>query len=393
MRLVFATSSYVYGGRARPGFPIILGDDMRPLQPAQAFLTWQLLARGRLLSPLTWEDYGRRLWDYFAFLHANELEWDDVRQSPGLSPVARYRDWSVSELKLRPSTVNGRLRLVISMYEWAKSERLIDRLPFTYAEVARLPQEELLAHARAQGGRKSVPALLEREWTALPEFLSRDQIRTCVVQPLAAGQRILFELMARVGLRACEARTFPKKYVFDPRKRDDCGPHESIRVLLDPRDMWIKFKKARAVDVPYALMLDMHRYTLYERNRLVERGTDSDALVLNNLGRPYTRGALVESFKRLSATTGFRVRPLQLRHSYAIHTLAHLRGNASYTGDPLMYLRDRLGHKSVQTTIVYLRQLEQLAGGVALALDAEFNQLFKIDVNYNKKLNRSGDSR
>ena len=111
MRLVFATSSYVYGGRARPGFPIILGDDMRPLQPAQAFLTWQLLARGRLLSPLTWEDYGRRLWDYFAFLHANELEWDDVRQSPGLSPVARYRDWSVSELKLKPSTVNGRLRL------------------------------------------------------------------------------------------------------------------------------------------------------------------------------------------------------------------------------------------------------------------------------------------
>lgn len=377
MRLVFSTDSFRYAGRPRPGFPIILGDDMRPVQPAQEYLIWLLLGRGKALSRLTWEDYGRRLWDFIAFLEANDLQWDEIGTAPGKSAIARYRDWSLFELALNPSTLNGRLRVVMAFYAWAKDQGLIEKLPYAFDNVKTVKRAGLLAHAQ-ETTTVSVPVLLQREWSAPPEFLSREQVRACLMQRLSAGARLMFDLMVRVGLRSCEARTFPLKYVFDPRARADCEPRQMIRVRLDPADMWIKFRKPREVDIPYSLMQDLHAYTLYERNRLIEiSGADRDALVLNATGRPYTKGAVVEVFKALSKRTGFRVRPLQLRHSYAIHTLARLRTDRSYAGEPLLYVRDRMGHSSVQTTMVYLRQLEQLAGGVALAIEDEFNEMFE----------------
>lgn len=377
MRLVFSTASFRYAGLPRPGFPIILGDDLRPVQPAQEFLIWLLLGRGKALSLLTWEDYGRRLWDFIAFLAANGIPWNELGTAPGKSAVARYRDWSLLESALNPSTLNGRLRVVMAFYSWAKDENLIDRLPYAFADVRPIEHTGMLAHAQ-QATTVSVPMLLQREWVAPPEFLSQEQIRTCLVQRLAAGPRLLFELMVRVGLRSCEARTFPLKYVFDPDARADCDPQQMIRIRLDPADMWIKFRKPRVVDMPYQLMRDLHIYTLYERNRLTDIcGIDHIELILNAGGRPYTKGTVIDMFKSLSTRTGFRVRPHQLRHSYAIHTLARLRADRGYKGEPLLYVRDRMGHSSVQTTMVYLRQLEQLAGGVALAIEDEFNEMFR----------------
>ena len=43
-----------------------------------------------------------------------------------------------------------------------------------------------------------------------------------------------------------------------------------------------------------------------------------------------------------------------------------------------MYVRDRMGHRSVQTTMIYLKQIERLAGGDALAMMDAFDKLFDI---------------
>jgi integrase len=67
-----------------------------------------------------------------------------------------------------------------------------------------------------------------------------------------------------------------------------------------------------------------------------------------------------------------------LRHSYAIHTLLLLRSRPDIKLEPLMYVRDRLGHASVQTTMVYLQQIERLLGAEALAMMDEFDQLYGV---------------
>ena len=45
---------------------------------------------------------------------------------------------------------------------------------------------------------------------------------------------------------------------------------------------------------------------------------------------------------------------------------------------PLLYVRDRLGHADVTTTAIYLGQLNQLASGVVIAIEDEFDRMFEV---------------
>lgn len=136
VRLALATSDLVLEGRSFEGFPLLLDHDGWPLEPAQAFLWHALVNSGGIESKLTWEDYGRRLYDFFAFLEANGLNWDQGPAPHGLSVVAKYCDWSLGELGLNPSTVNKRLNLVVRFYQWSKSQGYVSHLPCGCAMVA-----------------------------------------------------------------------------------------------------------------------------------------------------------------------------------------------------------------------------------------------------------------
>ncbi|HDR9510482.1 site-specific integrase [Burkholderia cepacia] len=377
MRFVRATEEFVFAGRPRSGFPLLLDESMEPAQPFHDYLLYRLLERGKALDPKTWEAYGRRLWDFARFLQANDWSWNDPFMSVGQSVVRVYRDWQAQDLKLDPATVNDRLRLVAAMYQWAHERGRIDRLPFSYSEIAVNDIEHDLAHVT--GGRKtlSCPDVLLNEWDKEPAFLTVEQLKIARQSIRSASQRLLFDLMARVGLRSVEARTFPLSYVFDPSAQKALKPGTFIDVRLDPRDMEIKLNKARVVHVPYSLMEDMYAYATYERNGLIG-AAERKELVLTIHGQRYSKESAVKVYMDLSNRLGFRVRPLMLRHSYAIHTLLLLRSRPEIKLEPLMYVRDRLGHASVQTTMVYLQQIERLLGAEALAMMGEFDRLYGV---------------
>lgn len=372
MRYLSTTGEFCFGGRPRPGFPLLLADNMEPVEPAQEYLTWKLLERGRHLSPLTWDAYGRRMWDYFSFLAANGFRWEDAGGPRSRDPITAYRDWSLGELQLDRSTVNARIRLVLDFYRWAAKRGLIDWGGHDAPLSLRSHREGMLSHL-GRTAEQATSNLVTREWERSPEFLSLEQVRECRNACLTPGERLLFDLMVRVGLRASEARTFPVTYIKPVGK----AHRGMIHLRLQPKHMELKFQKERVVDVPADLMEELHLYAGYERNRLSSASmTSSQVIVLNRDGHPFSRGTLIASFGRLSERVGYRVRPLMLRHSYAVHTLAALRRSAAFTGEPLLYVRDRMGHSSIQTTAIYLRQVEQLEGSLALAMDLEFSQLF-----------------
>ncbi|MFM7531540.1 MAG: tyrosine-type recombinase/integrase [Rubrivivax sp.] len=377
MRFVRATEDFVYGGRPRPGFPLLLGGSMECAQPFHDYLLHRLLDSGKALDIKTWEAYGRRLWDFACFLDANGLTWNQPFAAVGQSVVRVYRDWQAQDLKLDPATVNDRLELVAAMYRWAHGRGRIERLPFTLSDVTVQGVEHDLAHVT--GGSRIVarPDVLLDEWDKEPAFLTADQLKIARAEIRSPSQRLLFDLMARVGLRSVEARTFPISYVFDPSTRKALKPGTFIEVRLNPRDMEIKFDKPRVVHVPYSLMEDMYAYSTYERYGLAG-DLERRELILTTHGQRYGKDSAVTAFARLSDRVGFRVRPLMLRHSYAIHTLLLLRSRPDIKLEPLMYVRDRLGHASVQTTMVYLRQIERLLGAEALAMMDEFDQLYGV---------------
>ncbi|CAB3794468.1 tyrosine-type recombinase/integrase [Paraburkholderia fynbosensis] len=378
MRLVFTTEQFIYAGRPRPDFPLILSDDMTPAEPFHKYLRHLLLDSGKALDIKTWENYGRNLWDFASFLHVNGFTWNESFRSVGESVVRVYRDWQAFDLKLDPSTINHRLRIVAGFYNWALERHMLERLPFRNSDVTAGGIEHDLAHVMGGSQTVSRPDVLLDEWEKEPVFLTAEELKIARNAIRSTSHRLLFDLMARVGLRSVEARTFPLAYVYDPATRPHLKPGTLIDVTLDPRHMEIKFDKRRVVHIPYSLMEDMHAYTRFERNRRVKCEREPDSLLLTVHGNAYDKGSAHKVMSDLGRKVGFSIHPLMLRHSYAIHTLLLLRANPKIQLEPLMYVRDRLGHASVQTTMVYLQQIERLVGAEALALMDEFDRLYDV---------------
>ena len=380
MKLLFSTRDLEIGGRPVEGFPLLIDDDCMPLQPVQDFLLYALLESGSARSKLTWEAVGRRLYDYFAFLSANGLSWDQTDAPPNAMPLSRYRDWSAAELRLAPSTINKRLALVVRFYEWAHRRDLINSLPFAYRQLHIRGKHGMLAHVKAGETSGERASVLLREYRPPIKFLTKHQVQVCRQHLHNPSHRLLFELMLRSGLRSCEARTFPAKYAFDPAGRKDLIAGQVIRVDLSPQDMVIKFERPRSVDVPWRLMEELNAYKNLERElRKSHGGGDPDALVLTAYGTEMARTSVVGLFGELSKRVGFPVTAHMLRHTYATYTLAALRKNTSFMGEPLLYVRDRLGHSDVQTTAEYLHLINQFEAQLVLAHENFIDGIFGLE--------------
>lgn len=378
MRLVFATQDLTLANRSFEGFPLLIGADGWPVQPAQSFLWHILIESGESLSTLTWEAYGRRLYDYFAFLEANALAWNDETPAHGLSVLSRYRDWSIGELALNPRTVNNRLALIVRFYRWAKLNNLIKVLPFGEKKTHIVPHSGLLSHVTRPGKERSKISIMLRERKRLMKFLTKDQVKVCLALDADPSHQILFHLMVRTGLRSCEARSFPLKYVFNPRLKNGLRRGQMISVALEPSDMQIKYDRPRIIDVPWSLMEDMWSYSLHQRQMRNSRGDGSvTALLLTNEGKQYSKDAVVDIMKSYERKCGFYVRAHMLRHTYGTYTLLALRKTKEFEGEPLMYVRDRLGHSDVQTTMIYLHLINQLEAQSVLAYEDEIDMMFR----------------
>jgi len=53
-----------------------------------------------------------------------------------------------------------------------------------------------------------------------------------------------------------------------------------------------------------------------------------------------------------------------------------LRKSTAFEGEPLLYVRDRMGHGDVQTTAIYLHLINQLDAQIVLAHEDEMDMLF-----------------
>jgi integrase len=168
--------------------------------------------------------------------------------------------------------------------------------------------------------------------------------------------------------------------VFDPAGRKDLIAGQVIRVDLNPQDLWIKFERPRAVDVPWRLMEELNAYRNLERELRKNRGGgEPDALILTAYGSEMARTSVVGLFGELSKRVGFPVTAHMLRHTYATYTLAALRKNPSFIGEPLLYVRDRLGHSDVQTTAEYLHLINQLEAQLVLAHEDFIDGIFGLE--------------
>jgi len=124
-------------------------------------------------------------------------------------------------------------------------------------------------------------------------------------------------------------------------------------------------------------MEELNAYKNLERELRKTHGEgEPEPLVLTAYGSEMARTSVVGLFGELSKSVGFPVTAHMLRHTYATYTLWRLR-QSSHQGDPLLYVRDRLGHSSVATTAVYLHLINQLDTNLVLQHEDEIDALFR----------------
>ena len=375
MELVWANQDLVIAGRPYTGFPILLWDTMESCVPANDFLRHYLL-RGAIGSVKSWPSAGRALYDFFSFLQVHDLDWRDVDWGEAKSIVATYRDYCLVECKLALSTTRQRLHYICKFYEYAQTQGWVIRLPFSYEERTVNREIGFLAHVDANGGKGMANNVMPRAHRTLPKFLSMDEVKALLGATENPHHRMMIRLGLQTGLRREEIATFPLAYIFDP---DKTGRRErNIRIRLNPFDghgMLTKGSKERDIYVSRHFLSALHRYVVQIRG---ERNSLSPAkykpLFLNQFGEPFANdGKGIERIVRnIGKKVGINVHPHMLRHTYATHTLVALQRNRGDV-EPLVFVQRQLGHSSIQTTMVYLHLINELADSAVLAYDDEIN--------------------
>lgn len=377
MELVWGTEDFKIAGQPYQGFPILLWDSMESCTQANQFFRHYLL-RGEIGSKESWPSTGRALYDFFSFLQAHDLDWRDVDRGEAKSLVAAYRDYCLVTCGLARNTTRQRLTYICKFYEFALEKGWVKRLPFGHEERIVKRETSFLEHVDATGGKALVNDVMPRPHKPLPKYLSMPQAKSLLSVADNPHHRIMIQLALRTGLRRNELATFPTTYVFDPDKTR--GTERNLRICLDPFDgtgMETKGNKERAIWISRKFMAELYRYVTKLRGERASMGKDQKTLLLNHLGELY--GSNGKSLNRIIVETGKRagieVHAHMLRHTYATHTLVNLQRYPQQGLDPLVFLQQQLGHSSIQTTMIYMHLVNEMADEAVLAYDDELNEM------------------
>ena len=318
-------------------------------------------------STKSWKPYGQAMYDYLSFLQANNMDWrefyaDGNRDS---TIIANYRDWSLSECGLSSVTINQRLRVIVKFYQYALRHDWIDSVPYLIEEVFVRQTKGFLAHVNSSGGIVASPDVMLRQQKTTIKVLTKVQVTTLLNVIENTTHKLMVRLALASGLRREELATFPLKYIFNPTTIPmQCNEQDrvqgTVRIHLSSNDMQTKGAKERAIDISVALMADLWEYTLHERHQLQSIHDDNETvLFLNHQGRAYANDGKGLNTILNKLNLPFKVYPHILRHTYATHTLHDMRAKKSKT-DPLLYVKNRLGHSSITTTEQYLHLLDEI---------------------------------
>jgi len=379
MKIVKATKEFELNGVPYEGFPLIANSEMEIVSEVFDFLIYECLTRGRVQSKKTWWRYGQDIYDYFGFLEARDLDWKQGLATSDHSIIAAYRDWSV-EIGLSSSTINGRLRTIIRFYHFAVSKGWINDVPFDIETIIINKSKGFLGHTDTSGNLSRSPNVMLKEQVSRLVILSEQELKTLISHQCFISQNLIYRMAVQTGLRKAELLSFPSKYITDPRTKRGGA---NVPVTLDWRDMSVvdgggtKGKKERTIHIPIGLYQRLWDYLIHDRSELLKNNgqEDSGALFLNRFGRPYSLVGDALNNKLKSITGRKEISLHKLRHTYATHTLYSLRKNPKYHGEPLVYVQDRLGHSSINTTRIYLHYLEDLEGDLTTKFNEDIDQI------------------
>jgi len=260
----------------------------------------------------TLEDYRKHMNWFRRFLAIEYSGLDNF--VPNRDVIRSWISYMLTVQKLKPSTINIRLRTVKAMFNWANSEGIIKDSPFDNVELLKVPEEDFQVISKAQ----------ERKLFSCCELTTFTGLRDA----------LLMSFLMDTGVRIGECMRVHAEEV-------DLQSHSaSIRAES------AKTRKARTVYFGARTQELLVIYLAWH-----DRNAQAPNLFLNEFGQPLDKNwatRCISFIGKRAKITGVRVSPHTFRHTFATRYI-------KATGDPFS-LRRLLGHSSMEMTNRYVNQ-------------------------------------
>lgn len=350
MRLFVTGEEFATNGMSYPGIPFLCDKEMELVSAPNQYLRYVAVVRGRTRSLRTWRTYGHHLYEYFAFLEANDLAWDVVNQSQ----IAAWRD-NMLKRNCTRSTVNQRLRCVHAFYEWSLRSGITHSLPFLTQDVWVAKPRGFLAHVDASGSRFAANELTIQTYKPVPKFLHMEKAIRFLETMSPHRLKLMGYLALLTGMRREEVVGLDYRVVPNPGGHD---PDKMLPMQLDATLTPTKGNKTRTVMLPYDLSVALWEYFKWVRSKLGvlhkrNHGKESTKFFLSINGEELSIRHLNNVFAKVSAKTGILCHPHMLRHTYGTYELLRMSQKEGQS-KALLWVRDRMGHSSITTTEKYI---------------------------------------
>jgi site-specific recombinase XerD len=102
----------------------------------------------------------------------------------------------------------------------------------------------------------------------------------------------------------------------------------------------------------------MYRYFTFDWPKLNAKhkrlhGEETSRFFLSEDGEPLSLTGLNNAFRKVSQKTGIKCHPHMLRHTFGTYELLRM-GVKKTQSQALLWVRDRMGHSSIQSTEIYI---------------------------------------
>ena len=197
------------------GFPVLVDDEMRIIEPVFDYLLEIATLRGRTASPVTVQTYADELLDWFDSLEQNGIDWLLAKNQTLKSYRRRHLEAPspVTGGEYAASTIDARVRSVCRFYKWAAETGRIDETPFpteSYRNVR--AGSGFFAHTRTRGKTSERSPLTLNRRRARRRGLSAEEVRR-LMKASAEPYRTIIAWAVGTGMRRMELCALSTKQI------------------------------------------------------------------------------------------------------------------------------------------------------------------------------------
>jgi len=318
--------------RSSPHLGVVLDDEGRLHANLSRYILDLNSQPGRRLADRTIESYIESAIDFERWLSSELTDISEAR----FVDVTNYRNVLKDDRKYADNSINLYMAGLVRYVRWVVEEgAILNDAPISKWGIN--SQKLVQLKVRITPASVNVPSI--RDFVAL-------------IKTIPMPYRLMLIWYQATGLRRSEL----------PRLNLESVPEK-------PKKRLVKLKLARkggytqVAYVPLELMALTNKYIKFERQMLATTknsgSTPMSPLFLNVAGRRATGTSAYRALKKSANLRSLRITLHSLRHLFAVEIYDRLKKMAVKNPDinPLKILQKMLGHRSIETTLIYLKSL------------------------------------